>query len=123
MKRKIKALKILLSDFYKAHEKKIFTTIMVFFMIIGAIMLPIYAYKDLEPENFSQEELKYVEEKVTEITNDNDIRAISNIVKEMREKDLPELKKMEQEALDIEASRFKKWGGTLWKGKISQKRK
>lgn len=87
MKRKIKALKILLSDFYKAHEKKIFTTIMIFFMIIGAIMLPIYAYKDLEPENFSQEELKYVEEKVTEITNDNDIRAISNIVKEMKEKD------------------------------------
>lgn len=87
MKRKIKALGVLLSDFYEAHEKKILTTIMVLFMIIGAIMLPIYAYRDLEPEYFSQEELKYVEEKVTEITNGNDIRAISNIVKEMIEKD------------------------------------
>lgn len=87
MKRKIKALGVLISDFYEAHEKKILTTIMVLFMIIGAIMLPIYAYKDSEPKNFSQEELKYVEEKVTEITNDNDIIAISNIVKEMKEKD------------------------------------
>lgn len=87
MKRKIKALGILLWDFYEAHEGEILTTIMVLFMIIGAIVLPIYVYKDSEPKYFSQVESRYVEEKVAEIVNSNDIRAMSSVVKEMKEKD------------------------------------
>lgn len=85
MKRKIKALGILLSDFYKAREKKIDAMYIYFFILMGIICLTTCMYKIYQPIEFSKSELEYCEEKVEEIVS-SDIRAISNIVKEMEEK-------------------------------------
>lgn len=85
MKRKIKALGILLSDFYKKHEKRVDAIYFSFFIVMGIIGLTIFAYNMNKPIAFSQYEIKYCEEKVEEIVS-NDMRTISNIVTEMEEK-------------------------------------
>lgn len=85
MKRKIRVLRILILDFYTAYKNKILAAIEASFMIIVAIILAIFSYKYLEPKNFLEDELNYLEEKVTKIVT-SDINSISNIVKEMEEK-------------------------------------
>lgn len=60
----------------------------------------------IEAPQVASETLKKINETI--ISMCDEVVNISAKAQEMREKDLPELKKMEQEALDIEASRFKK---------------
>lgn len=84
MKRKIKALGVLLSNFYKSHEKIVDKIIFLSFAIIGAICLAIIAYKEFEPREVTKAEIEYCEEKVEEIIN-SDLKSIPRkTIKEMR---------------------------------------
>lgn len=80
MKRKIKAIGIMISEFYKAHE----IAISIVVTIISAIIFGVYSYKVAEPQEVTKAEIEYCEEKVEEIIN-TDLKSISkDTIKEMK---------------------------------------